>query len=66
MSCFTSSYDDKNYLITVEEEHSNPHIKELWPHGYVLKVLNSMDSPKKHVGEAHSSSPIEISPLNQF
>ena len=48
-----NSYDDRNYTITVEEDHTNPHIETLWPHGYTLKVLNSMDSPKSHVGMYH-------------
>ena len=45
------SYDDKNYHCTVATEHTNPYISELWPAGYILKVLNSMDSKKNHVGE---------------
>ena len=44
------SYDDKNYRVKVAAEHSNPHITELWHAGYTLKVLNSMDSKKNHVG----------------
>ena len=46
-----NSYDDRNYFITVGSDYSNPQIPELWPHGYVFKVLNSMDSHKKHVGK---------------
>ena len=46
-----NSYDDRNYLVTVSSDHCNRHIAQLWPHGYVFKVLNSMDSRKKHVGE---------------
>ena len=45
-----NSYYDRNYRIKVEEQHTNPHIHTLWPHGYTLKVLNSMDSQKSHVG----------------
>lgn len=48
-----NSYDDKNYLVQVDAEHTNPHLETLWPHGYVLKVLNSMDSPKQHVDAEH-------------
>ena len=44
------SYDDKNYRVKVASKHSNPHITELWHGGYTLKVLNSMDSKKNHVG----------------
>jgi len=46
-----NSYDDKNYLVLLNERCNNPHIKTLWSHGYVFKVLNSMDSQKKHVGQ---------------
>ena len=46
-----NSYDDKNYMVQLEPEWRNPHIKELWPHGYMFKVLNSMDSQKKQVGQ---------------
>ena len=45
-----NSYDDKNYMVKLEPEWRNPHIEALWPHGYMFKVLNSMDSQKKHVG----------------
>lgn len=38
------SYDDRNYLIKVEGESTNPHIKEPSPDGYVLKITNSLDS----------------------
>ncbi|XP_045102821.1 hydroxylysine kinase-like isoform X2 [Portunus trituberculatus] len=43
------SYDDRNYLIKVEGESSNPHIKEPSPDGYVLKVTNSLDSKKSKI-----------------
>ena len=38
------------FQITVLSEYNNANIVQLWPHGYVLKVLNSLDSLKKHVG----------------
>lgn len=41
-----NSYDDRNYFITVKPEHSNPYMDTPSPDGYVLKVLNSMDSKK--------------------
>ena len=37
--------------VSVEPEHTNPHIQELCRSGYVLKVLNSMDTPRMHVGK---------------
>ena len=45
------SYDDKNYRVKVSPSYSNPHVPELWQAGYTLKVLNSMDSKKNHVGQ---------------
>ena len=45
------SYDDRNYMVTVEQEHNNPYIEKVDPNGYILKILNSMDSPKIHVGK---------------
>jgi hydroxylysine kinase len=49
------SYDDRNYYVIVDgRRHSNPHVTDVWPHGYVLKVLNSLDSRKTHVGEQAS------------
>ena len=45
------SYDDKNYRVQVSEEYNNPYITTLWHGGYILKVLNSLDSPKFHVGK---------------
>ncbi|KAF4520752.1 hypothetical protein B566_EDAN007381 [Ephemera danica] len=48
------AYDDKNYHIKVAEQTSNPNLKKLWPHGYVFKVLNSMDSRKVPFVEAQN------------
>lgn len=46
------SYDDRNFHVQVSpERHSNPHVDQIWPHGYVLKVMNSIDSHRPHVGE---------------
>ena len=45
-----NSYDDRNFHVTVDMDAiSNPHIKEASSHGYVFKMLNSMDSKKNHV-----------------
>ncbi|KAJ8317419.1 hypothetical protein KUTeg_005323 [Tegillarca granosa] len=46
------SYDDKNYHILVDMETNNPHINEVWEHGYVLKILNTMDSKRPIIVEA--------------
>jgi len=46
------SYDDRNYHVVVadNDRHGNPYVTEVCRHGYVLKVLNSLDSRKRHVG----------------
>ncbi|XP_031640926.1 hydroxylysine kinase-like [Contarinia nasturtii] len=38
------SYDDKNFLIHVDTIIKNPAM--VWPHGYVLKIINSLDTKK--------------------
>ena len=45
------SYDDRNFHILIHDQHSNPHLGTVNPHGYVFKILNSLDSQVKHVGE---------------
>lgn len=47
-----NSYDDRNFFVTVEQDykHNNPFIEEISSQGYVLKILNSMDSHKHHIG----------------
>ncbi|XP_014259320.1 hydroxylysine kinase [Cimex lectularius] len=43
-------YDDKNYRIQVDDDldsSKNLFIEKLHPHGYVLKILNSLDSQNK-------------------
>lgn len=39
-----NAYDDKNYHVLCDSENTNPHVSEIVEHGYVLKVLNSLDS----------------------
>lgn len=40
------AYDDRNYFITADSRYKNPIITSPSPHGYVLKVLNALDSKK--------------------
>ncbi|XP_050396691.1 hydroxylysine kinase [Patella vulgata] len=47
-----NSYDDCNYAITVDENYDNKYIKQLWPHGYLLKIVNTMDSKRPKMHEA--------------
>ncbi|XP_066593116.1 hydroxylysine kinase [Prorops nasuta] len=49
-----NAYDDKNYHILCYEDHTNPYISTIEEHGYVLKIVNSIDSKKKNVIEAHN------------
>ena len=47
------SYDDRNFHVRVSlENHSNPYVQQeqVCRHGYVLKVMNSIDSQRPHVG----------------
>lgn len=48
------SYDDKNFLIQVDSKVENPHIVDLCPHGYVLKILNTIDTKFKGIVEAQN------------
>ena len=44
------SYDDRNFHVTVDTSVvHNVHIPQVCPHGYVLKVLNSLDSKRPDV-----------------
>lgn len=38
------SYDDRNFLVNVHKEHKNPHLDDIDPTGYLLKVFNLRDS----------------------
>ena len=47
-----NSYDDRNFHVIVDDKlWDNPYIKHIRPEGYMLKVLNSMDSKKFHYGK---------------
>ncbi|KAL4231987.1 hypothetical protein ACF0H5_009564 [Mactra antiquata] len=41
-----NSYDDINIHVEIEEDFNNVHISEVSTDGYVLKILNSVDSNK--------------------
>ncbi|XP_046661848.1 hydroxylysine kinase [Homalodisca vitripennis] len=45
-------YDDKNYHLKVTKPSSNKYLPQLWPHGYVFKIMNSSDSKKLDFVEA--------------
>ncbi|XP_043281704.1 hydroxylysine kinase [Venturia canescens] len=39
-----NAYDDKNYHVVCEDSYENHHVAKLHEHGYVLKIINSLDS----------------------
>ena len=46
-----NSYDDKNFFVRPNPSvNTNKFIQTIDSNGYVLKILNAMDSQKKHVG----------------
>ncbi|KAK6189101.1 hypothetical protein SNE40_005142 [Patella caerulea] len=47
-----NGYDDCNYAITVDGNYDNKYIKQLWPHGYILKIINTLDSKRPKMHEA--------------
>ncbi|EFX76488.1 hypothetical protein DAPPUDRAFT_306142 [Daphnia pulex] len=49
-----NSYDDKNFHVTVESDSALPDIHDACPHGYVLKVLNSLDSKAYNLIDAQN------------
>lgn len=44
-----NSYDDRNFHVRVSEKSENENISKISPDGYVLKVLNSLDSEYENV-----------------
>ncbi|KAJ2944894.1 hypothetical protein O0L34_g1786 [Tuta absoluta] len=49
-----NGYDDKNYRIIEDPNVKNPLITTHSPHGYVLKIMNSLDSQNVDVVEAQN------------
>ncbi|KOX70746.1 Aminoglycoside phosphotransferase domain-containing protein 1 [Melipona quadrifasciata] len=49
-----NAYDDRNYHVICEESHTNSHMTTVSKHGYVLKIINSLDSQKTQVIEAQT------------
>ncbi|XP_076466921.1 hydroxylysine kinase-like [Babylonia areolata] len=44
-----NGYDDKNYLIHVTPTSSNPHLTPVRPEGYVMKVINTLDTRRPSI-----------------
>ncbi|KAM7351750.1 hydroxylysine kinase isoform 1-T3 [Cochliomyia hominivorax] len=55
------SYDDRNYLVKEDPNIKNPLIISHWPHGYVLKILNSLDSKKIEFVDAQNQLMLYLS-----
>ena len=51
------SYVDRNYHVTVDESRCDDELLR-WPHGFVLKVLNWLDTSNSHVGRWRSRTRI--------
>lgn len=49
-----NAYDDRNYHVICEESHTNPHLAKIEKDGYVLKIINSLDSRKTQVIDAQT------------
>ncbi|EEB15515.1 conserved hypothetical protein [Pediculus humanus corporis] len=43
-------YDDLNFQYS-SPKNNNPYISKIWPHGYVLKIMNSFDSKNVELTE---------------
>lgn len=39
-----NSYDDQNFHVKAADPVNNSHIKEIWSLGYVLKILNVLET----------------------
>merc|ERR1712168_1482925 len=49
------SYDDKNYKIEVDQDYNNSYLTAVNDNGYILKILNSLESKKEHVQAEHAT-----------
>lgn len=58
------AYDDRNYHVLCDETHANPHVTSTEKAGYVLKVINSLDSRKTDVIEAQTELMIFLNQRN--
>ncbi|XP_061398197.1 hydroxylysine kinase [Musca vetustissima] len=55
------SYDDRNYYIKEDPNIKNPLIASHCPHGYVLKILNALDSKKEDFVDAQNQLMLYLS-----
>ncbi|XP_072751653.1 hydroxylysine kinase [Anoplolepis gracilipes] len=59
-----NAYDDRNYHVLCDETHANPHVTNTEKAGYVLKVINSLESRKTDVLEAQTEIMIFLNQRN--
>lgn len=59
-----NSYDDRNYHVVCDGTPANPHAINVERTGYVLKVINSLDSRKTDVIEAQTELMIFLNQRN--
>ncbi|XP_075153876.1 hydroxylysine kinase [Haematobia irritans] len=55
------SYDDRNYFVKEDPNIKNPLIVSHCSHGYVLKILNSLDSKKEDFVDAQNKLMVYLS-----
>ncbi|XP_001356896.2 hydroxylysine kinase [Drosophila pseudoobscura] len=55
------AYDDRNFLIHEDSNVKNPLIVSHCPHGYILKIMNSLDSKKEDVVDAQNQVMLYLS-----
>ncbi|XP_022214801.2 hydroxylysine kinase [Drosophila obscura] len=55
------AYDDRNFLIHEDSNVKNPLIVSHCPNGYVLKIMNSLDSKKEDVVDAQNQVMLYLS-----
>lgn len=49
-----NAYDDRNYHVHCKEYHVNPYISVISEHGYVIKIINSLDSRNTDIIDAQT------------
>ncbi|BFF95917.1 hydroxylysine kinase [Drosophila madeirensis] len=55
------AYDDRNFLIHEDSNVKNPLIVSHCPHGYVLKIMNSLDSKNEKIVDAQNQVMLYLS-----
>lgn len=56
-----NSYDDRNFFVKVKDDSVLPNVSDRCPHGYLLKVLNSLDSKASALIDAQNQMMLYLS-----